>query len=112
MNWKIKMKIKYTTNNQRLSVEINTESVKEAFKELAIFQEVFDEDCCQLCYNEDLQFVVRKVDGNDFYELKCKKCYGKLAFGQHKTGNSLIPKRKNGGGAYDNNKGWHKWGEK
>ena len=106
------MKIKYTTNNQRLSIEINCDSVKESFKELAVFQEVFDEDCCQLCNNNDLQFVVRTVDGNDFYELKCKKCFGKLVFGQHKTGNSLFPKRKNQNGEYDKSRGWHKWGEK
>ncbi|MBU0460717.1 MAG: hypothetical protein KKH52_01680 [Nanoarchaeota archaeon] len=103
------MKINYTTKNQRLNVEINSDSVKDAFKELAIFQEVFDEDSCQLCHNEELQFVVRTVDRNDFYELKCKKCFAKLAYGQHKSGGSLFPKRKNSEGNYDNNQGWHKW---
>ena len=103
------MKIKYTTKNQRLNVEIDSESVKETFKKLAEFQEIFDETACQLCQNEDLQFVVRTVEGNDYYELKCKNCFAKLAFGQHKSGGSLFPKRKNQEGSFDKNKGWHKW---
>ena len=104
------MKINYTTKNQRLNVEINTDSIKDAFKELAIFQEVFDETNCQLCKNDDLQFVVRTVDNNDYYELRCKSCFAKLAFGQHKSGGSLFPKRKLASGEFDKeNKGWHKW---
>ncbi|PIN73261.1 hypothetical protein COV20_03455 [Candidatus Woesearchaeota archaeon CG10_big_fil_rev_8_21_14_0_10_45_16] len=107
------MKLTYTTKNQRLQVEIDSDSVKETFKKLAEFQEVFDESCCQLCHNEDLQFVVRTVDGNDYYELKCRKCFAKLAFGQHKTGGSLFPKRKNDDGSFDKEgKGWHKWNGK
>jgi len=93
-----KMKIKYTSKNQRMNVEIDSDSVKDTFKKLAEFQEVFDESSCTLCNNDDLQFVVRTVDGNDFYELKCKKCSAKRAFGQHKSGGSLFPKN-----------GWHKW---
>ena len=103
------MKINYTTKNQRLNVSIETDSVKETFKKLAEFQEVFDEHCCGLCQNEDLQFIVRTVDGNDYYELKCKKCFAKLAFGQHKSGGSLFPKRKNADGTYSESKGWHQW---
>ncbi len=103
------MKINYTTKNQRLQAEIESESVKETFKKLAEFQEVFDESSCGVCQNEDLQFVVRTVDGNDYYELKCKSCFAKLAFGQHKSGGSLFPKRKNADGTYSQSKGWHKW---
>ncbi|PIR63096.1 MAG: hypothetical protein COU64_06435 [Candidatus Pacebacteria bacterium CG10_big_fil_rev_8_21_14_0_10_40_26] len=104
------MKVNYKTMNQRLSVEIDAESAKDVFKKLAEFQEIFDESCCGLCKNEDLQFIVRTVDGNDYYELKCNKCYGKLAFGQHKSGGSLFPKRKKDDGSFDGeNKGWHKW---
>ncbi len=104
------MKINYTTNNKRLNVEIATDSVKDTFKKLAEFQEVFDESCCGLCQNQDLQFVVRTVDGNDYYELKCKKCFAKLAYGQHKAGGSLFPKRKLSDGTYDKeSKGWHRW---
>lgn len=104
------MKINYTTKNQRLNVEIDSDSVKETFKKLAEFQEVFDESHCQLCNHEDLQFVVRTVDGNDYHELKCKNCFAKLAFGQHKSGGSLFPKRKNSEGSFDKeHQGWHQW---
>ena len=99
------MKIQYTTKNQRLNVQIESDSVKEVFKELAKFQEIFDEENCQLCKNDNLQFIVRTVEGNDYYELKCNDCFGKLSFGQHKTGNTLFPKRK----VEDSKYGWHKW---
>jgi len=97
------MKVNYT--NKKLNVEIDADSAKEAFKKLAEFQEVFDETSCGLCKGEEIQFVVRNVEGNDYYELKCRSCGGKLAFGQHKSGNSLFPKRKE----HYETKGWHKW---
>lgn len=104
------MKINYKTKNQRLNVEIETNSAKDAFKQLAEFQEIFNESNCGQCNNEDLQFVVRTVEGNDFYELRCKSCGAKLAFGQHKSGGTLFPKRKLSNGEYDKeNQGWHKW---
>ena len=104
------MKINYRTINQRLNVEIDVESAKDGFKKLSEFQEVFDESCCGLCKNQELKIVVRTVEGNDYYELKCKKCFGKLAYGQHKSGGSLFQKRKNQDGTFvSENKGWHKW---
>jgi translation initiation factor 2 beta subunit (eIF-2beta)/eIF-5 len=104
------MKVKYISRNNRLSVEIETESAKETFKKLARFQEVFDESECALCKNDELQFVVRTVDGNDFFELKCKKCYAKLGYGQHKVGNTLFAKRKKEDGSFDKETlGWHRW---
>jgi hypothetical protein len=103
------MKIKYTTKNKRLEAEIESDSVKETFKKLAEFQEVFDESSCGLCQNDDIRFIVRTVESNDYYELKCKNCFAKLAFGQHKSGGSLFPKRKNSDGTYSESKGWHKW---
>jgi len=101
------MKIQYTTKNKRLNVAIESGSVKEIFKELAKFQEIFDESSCKMCKSENLQFVVRTVDGNDYYELKCNDCFGKLSYGQHKTGNTLFPKRKIENA--ESVKGWHKW---
>ena len=104
------MKINYTTRNKRLNVEIDSDSAKDAFKKLSEFQEVFDESNCGQCNNDDLQFIVRTVEGNDYYELKCKACGAKLAFGQHKSGGTLFPKRKLEDGTFDyKNKGWHKW---
>ena len=101
------MKINYTTKNKRLNVKIESDSIKEIFKELAKFQEIFDEPICQLCKSDNIQFIVRTIDGNDYYELKCKDCFGKLSFGQHKSGNTLFPKRKLESIKHDH--GWHKW---
>lgn len=101
------MKLHYTTRNNRIKVEIESESSKDAFKKLAEFQEIFAEPTCGQCNNDDLQFVVRTVDNNDYYELKCTNCYAKLAFGQHKSGGTLFPKRKNPDGTYDKARGWH-----
>jgi hypothetical protein len=99
------MKVKYTTKNKSLNVTIDSDSVKDVFKELAKFQEIFDEPICQLCKSDNLQFIVRTVEGNDYYELKCNDCFAKLSFGQHKTGNTLFPKRK----VENSTNGWHKW---
>ena len=101
------MKVTYTTKNQRLAVQIEESSAKETFRKLAEFQEVFDEPFCRLCSSENLQFVVRTVEGNDYYELRCRDCSGKLAFGQHKSGGSLFPKRKTA----DGRSGWYRWNE-
>ena len=57
----------------------------------------------------NFRFVVRNVDGNDYYELRCNDCGAVLAFGQHKKGGTLFPKRKDDEGNYLPNKGWHKW---
>ncbi|MBT4651043.1 hypothetical protein HOC13_00810 [Candidatus Woesearchaeota archaeon] len=104
------MELTYKTKNNRLKVNIESDSVKDSFKKLAEFQEVFDESACGMCNNDDLQFIVRTVDNNDYYELRCKKCGAKLAYGQHKTGGSLFPKRKLENGSFDKeHRGWHKW---
>ena len=104
------MNVKYTTPNKRLEVEIESNAPKEAFKELALFQEVFGETNCGSCQSEDIVFQVRTVDGNDYYEMFCKSCFAKLAFGQHKVGGGLFPKRKLDNGSFDKeSKGWKKW---
>ena len=107
------MKYIYTTANGRLTVEFEADEQKAAWKQLAIFQEVFTETKCGVCGSENLRFVTRTVDKNDFYELHCIDCGAKLAFGQHKTGGTLFPKRKDEDDKLMPNNGWFKWnGEK
>ena len=36
-------------------------------------------------------------------------CGATLAFGQHKKGGTLLPKRKDENGNWLENGGWHKW---
>jgi len=104
------MKVLYKAND-RLSFELEADGQKEIFKELATIQEIFAEECCGLCGNHNIKFVVRNVDSNDYYELKCldSKCSATLAFGQHKKGGTLFPKRKDDENNYLPNKGWQKY---
>lgn len=102
------MKLNYRVSD-RLSFELEGEGQKEIFKELASIQEIFGEEACGLCKSHNLRYVVRNVDGNDYYELRCADCGAILAFGQHKKGGTLFPRRKDDDGKWLPNRGWHKY---
>lgn len=102
------MKLRYKVGD-RLEFELEGSGQKEIFKELAAIQEIFGEEKCGLCGSTNLRFVVRSVEGNDYFELRCADCGAVLAFGQHKKGGTLFPKRKDDDNNYLPNKGWHKW---
>lgn len=104
------MKVLYKAND-KLSFELDASGQKEVFKELATIQEIFSEDKCGLCGCTNIKYIVRSVEGNDYYELRCTdvKCGAVLAFGQHKKGGTLFPKRKDDDNKYLPNKGWHKY---
>lgn len=103
------MKLRYTTANGKVSVEFDGESQKDLFSQIASFQEVFEETKCGKCGSENLQFIVRTVEENDYYELRCKDCGARLAFGVNKKGGGLFPKRKDKDGKWLPNGGWVKW---
>lgn len=105
------MKLTYTTYNNRINVEFEADTQRDIFEQIAKFQEVFEEDVCGKCGNERLKFIVRTVDDNQYYELRCVKCGAKLAFGSHKKGGGLFPKRKDGDKWLPDN-GWVKWNAK
>ena len=102
------MKVKYKVSD-KLGFELEGSGQKEVFKELALIQEIFGEEKCGLCGSSNIRFIVRTVEGNDYYELRCADCGALLAFGQHKKGGTLFPKRKDDDGNYLPNKGWHKY---
>lgn len=102
------MKITYRASD-KLQFELEGSGQKEVFKELATIQEIFSEDKCGLCKKDDLKFIVRNVESNDYYELRCNDCGAVLAFGQHKKGGTLFPKRKDDENNLLPNNGWHKW---
>jgi hypothetical protein len=102
------MKVLYKASD-RLQFELEGSGQKEIFKELALIQEIFSENKCGVCGKTNIKFVVRSVDGNDYYELRCSDCGSILAFGQHKKGGTLFPKRKDDNGIYLPHNGWHKW---
>lgn len=102
------MKLKFKPSD-KLEFELEGSGQKEIFKELATVQEIFSEDRCGLCKKENIKFVVRNVEDNDYYEMRCLSCGAALSFGQHKKGGTLFPKRKDENGNWLENSGWYKW---
>ena len=86
------MKINYTSRSGRVSVELEAETQRDAFQQLSDFQEIFDETVCGKCASENLRFVVRTVDDNQFYEIRCMDCGARLEFGSMKQGGKLFPR--------------------
>ena len=101
----------YTTADGRLITSIPGEQPKEVFAGIAKFQEVFESEPCGKCGSEEIRYVVRNIDDNDYYEKRCKSCGAKLQFGAHKVGGGLFPKRKDGSDWLPDN-GWVKWNPK
>jgi hypothetical protein len=92
------------------SVEFERGTDVELFEEVARFQEVFDNEKCGKCESSNVRFVVREdKEENKYYELRCMDCGAKLAFGCHKKGGGLFPKRKDAEGNWKPTKGWVKY---
>ena len=106
------MKVTYTTKNHRLTAEIEGDSPRDVFESIARFQEVFEENVCGKCGAENVKLVVRNVDDNFYYEVRCLGCGARLSFGSHKKGGGLFPKRKDGEGNWLPDHGWVKWNPK
>lgn len=91
------MKVRYNSRNGSTALEIEVDNQKAAFEAIASFQEVFEEEKCGKCQKDNLKFQVRNVtEGKKnftYYELKCRDCGAKLAYGCHLEGGSLFPKR-------------------
>jgi len=102
------MKVKFKPTS-KIEFEIEGSGQKEVFKELAIVQEVFSEENCGACKKDNIKYVVRNVDDNDYYEIRCLSCGAALSFGQHKKGGTLFPKRKDENNNWLENGGWYKW---
>ena len=79
---------------------------KECFTELASAAEVFGQHVCGACGSEQTVPVVRELDGNTYYEMKCNSCGCTLGFGQTKVGGRLFPRRKDKAGNWLANRGW------
>ena len=56
-----------------------------------------------------VQFRVRNVEDNDYYELVCRGCGARFAFGQNKKGGGLFPKRRGEDGKSLPDRDWAKW---
>lgn len=105
------MKLTYTTKNNRIRAEFDAQTQTDMWEQLSSFQEVFEETACGKCGSENLRFVVREVDDNKYYELRCleSNCRARLSFGCHKKGGGLFPKRKDENGVWKGDSGWTVW---
>lgn len=87
----------------------------EMFEKVSSLNEVFGITKCDACESENIRYVTRTATKGKkefkFHELHCQniKCRARLSFGQHATGNTLFPKRKDADGNYLSNNGWVKY---
>lgn len=82
----------------KLTFEIESETVADVFENIAAIDEVFGEVKCGACNCQNIKFAVRQdEDENKYYELICmnKTCRARLPFGQRKKPKgSLYPKKR------------------
>lgn len=113
------MKVLYTTRNNRMTFELEGKTHTDIFEQIAAVQEVFEQTECVRAgkKSDNVKFVVREdAEENKYYELVCQDSdpelrYAKLAFGQHKKGGSLFPRRKDKDNKYLPNNGWVIYGK-
>lgn len=110
------MKVSYTTRDGRFVFELEGSTHTELIEKIAEIQEIYENLTCS--YNgktsDKVQFRVREVDGNKYYEAVCVDedfdiRNARLQFGVHKKGGGVFPKRKNDDGSYNKNNGWKKY---
>jgi hypothetical protein len=104
------MKVRYTTENNRLTFELEATTGKQAFEIVAAIQELFEEPACGCCKSAHIRCDVREFDGNSYYKLLCNACGAQLDFGQHKDGKGLFVKRTDKETKKPlPNRGWYVW---
>lgn len=104
------MKAHYRTRNGRIVFEVQGETQKSLFKQIAQLQDVFEADeRCGCCQSENIKLIVRSHDDNEFYEMGCCECRAVLQFGQHKRGETLFPRRYDDQRQIIGDNGWRKF---
>ncbi len=101
--------MKVTYNTGKMSVELEGETQRDLFGQLAAFQEVFDETTCGKCGSTNVELAVRRHEVNGYYERGCGDGRAGPAFGCMKKGGGLFPKRKDADGNWLPDNGWVKW---
>jgi hypothetical protein len=87
--------VKATKRYGTILIEVEGATQKDLFREIARADELLGERCCGQCQSEDLRFVHRENDGNEFFELVCQACGAYLFYSQIKAKpGTLFPNRK------------------
>lgn len=94
------------------TIQLESDSVKDLFRDLGMASEVFAIDTCGNCQSQDVVYRVRHVEGNDFFEVVCRGCQHSFSFGQHRTGNTLFPKVRDADGRPLPKGGWSRFDPK
>lgn len=86
------MQIRLTRGNLECLAE---GTAAEIMKQFSDFCETFQDSECGACGSTYVDYQVRKVEDNEFYEQVCRnpKCRAKLAYGHSKKDNKMYPKR-------------------
>jgi hypothetical protein len=103
--------MKARLNLCHVTIEIDGETQKDLFENVASAYEVFNEHKCGLCGCEDIRPVVRRVT------QKKKECLARLAISSNMVGGTLFPCRKllpngkpsNAEGKWGGHNGWSKY---
>ena len=119
--------MKATVRLNNYLIEVEGETQKELFAEMARASEVFGESKCGLCGSQNIRPVVRCVTQGkkvyEYHEYHCQEqnCRARLALSQNMEGGTLYPVRKlleNGkpatgddvvNGKYSKSNGWTKY---
>lgn len=104
------MKVRW--KSEKVEVEVEGRDTKEVFAQLAGATEVFGATKCGACDSSRTTPIVRDVQGNTYYEVRCLDCGSVLGFGQKRSDGTLFPKRKDKDGNWLSNNGWVKWSPK
>ena len=93
-----------------LTIEVEADSQRSMFEELAKICDVFGQANCGRCGKSRTKFVVRTdKDENKYYSMDCLDCSARLSFGCHKKGEGLFVKRKDKEDKWIKNQGWQRW---
>jgi len=86
----MKASVKVTND---LSFQVDAETEEEVFKQVARVQEIFKHESCGKCNSAEVKFVCRHDSSeNDWLEVVCQVCRGKVIFGRTKKGGQIYPK--------------------
>lgn len=104
-----------------LTIEIECANLQTLMQEVTAIENAIGHEQCGKCKSNNVFPNHRKVETDDFYELKCNDCYAVLQLGQHKSDQTLYKKKmevgangkavkdENGKAKYLKDNGWLKW---